>query len=245
MGLAYAGSGVSSVVATVVVWGSAKISDERQYCIPLAIQAGLPSVLFLVSCFLTESPTWLISKGRTEEARAKLLSLRKHNETMVEKEMHSIAEVLMEAAEAKSSARFQEILKRKNLIRTFMTSSYLPASQVCGQSLAISYSTVLFVQVGVSNAFQMTVLVFLLQFVGNLIGPFLADHLGRRRVALGGLVMLVLLDTSAGELACSGMASRPEKLALAALSCIFAFINAACIQSLWVTLKLHDQAIAD
>lgn len=246
VGLAYAGSGASSVLATVVVWASAKINSDRQYRIPLAVQAGLACVLLIASCFLTESPTWLISKGRNEDARKRLLSLRNHNERMVEKEMYSIAQVLLEASQAKSTVRFKEILNKKNWTRTFMASSYLPSSQVCGQSLAISYSTVLFVQAGVSDAFQMTVLVFLLQFVGNLIGPFLADRLGRRPVALSGLLMLLLLDTSAGGLACGGLGSRPEKLALAALSCIFAFINAACFQSLWVTPSImHDQGIAD
>ncbi|OIW22790.1 MFS transporter [Coniochaeta ligniaria NRRL 30616] len=231
-GLAYAGSGASSVISTVVVWGSAKLPDERQYRIPLAVQAALAGLLLFLSCFLTESPTWLISKGRDQDARAQLLRLRRQNEAMVDQEMHSIAAVLMEAAEANSAVRFKEILEKKNWARTFMASSYLPASQVGGQSLAISYSTVLLVQVGVSNPFQMTILVFLLQFLGNLIGPFLADFLGRRRVALSGLTMLVLLDAAAGGLACGGLTSNPELLALAALSCIFAFVNAATFQSL-------------
>lgn len=73
----------------------------------------------------------------------------------------------------------------------------------------------------------MTILVYLLQFLGNLVGPFLADSLGRRCVAVSGLVMLVLLDISAGGLACGGLTTKPELLALAASSCIFAFVNAA------------------
>ncbi|KAK4942050.1 hypothetical protein LTR10_018086 [Elasticomyces elasticus] len=232
VGLAYAGSGLTSVIATIIVWGSSKLSDERQYRIPLGVQAGFAGVLFVVTLFLTESPTWLVSKGRTEDARTRLLALRKNNEVMVEHELQSIAAVLMEAAEAKSTVRFKEILKKKNLTRTFLASSYLPASQVCGQGLAISYSTVLFVQAGVSNAFEMTMLVFLLQFVGNMIGPYLADRVGRRRTLVSGLVMLVLLDASAGGLACGGLTTKPELLGLAALSCIFAFINAASFQSL-------------
>lgn len=231
-GLAYAGAGASSVIATVVVWGSAKLPDARQYRIPLAVQAALAGLLLFLSCFLTESPTWLVSKGREKDARAHLLRLRGQNEAIVEQEIHSLVAVLSEANEAKSAVRFKEILERKNWVRTFMASSYLPASQVGGQSLAISYSTVLLVQAGVSNPLQMTILVYLLQFLGNMIGPFLADRLGRRRVALSGLTMIVLLDASAGGLACGGLATKPEILGLAALSCIFAFVNAASFQSL-------------
>lgn len=113
-----------------------------------------------------------------------------------------------------------------------MASSYLPAGQVGGQSLALTYSTVLFVQTGVGNAFLITILVFLLQFLGNMVGPFLSDRLGRRPVALGGIGLLVLLDFSAGGLACGGLKTNPQLLGLAALSCIFAFVNAASFQSL-------------
>lgn len=238
VGLANAGSGLASVIATIIVWGSGHLLDERSYRIPLGVQAGFASALFIVTLFVTESPTWLVSKGRTEDARVKLLSLRKRNEVMVERELHSIAAVLMEAAEAKSTVRFKEILQKKNLGRTFLASSYLPASQVCGQILAISYSTVLFVQAGVSNAFEMTILVFLLQFLGNSIGPYLADRLGRRRTLVSGLVMLVLLDFAAGGMACGGLTTKPRQLGLAALCCFFAFINAASFQSLYVTFPM-------
>ena len=232
VGLAFAGSGASSVIATVVVWGSAKLSDDRQYRIPFGVQAGWAAALLVASFFLTESPSWLISKGRHSDARARLLSLRSGNEMIVEREMHSIAAVLLETSETKSTVRFKEIFQRENWTRTFLASSYLPATQVCGQSLAISYSTVFFVQAGVSNPLQMTILVFLLQFLGNLIGPFLIDRLGRRHVAVTGISILILLDASAGGLAFSGLTTKPELLGLAAVSCVFAFVNAACFQCL-------------
>ncbi|KAL1894189.1 hypothetical protein Sste5346_005975 [Sporothrix stenoceras] len=231
-GMAAAGSGASSVIATVVVWGTAKLIDDRQYKIPLAVQAALAGLLFIMSLFLTESPAWLVSKGRIEDARTQLLKLRRQNEAIVDHEINSIAAVLAAASEAKSSVRFKEILARKNWARTFMASSYLPAGQVGGQSLAITYSTVLFVQAGVSNAFLMTILVFLLQFLGNMVGPFLSDRLGRRTIALGGISTLVVLDFTAGGLACGGLKTNPQILGLAALSCIFAFVNAASFQSL-------------
>ncbi|CAK7204017.1 hypothetical protein SEUCBS139899_006768 [Sporothrix eucalyptigena] len=232
-GLATAGSGASSVVATVVVWATSKLADKRQYQIPLAIQAALAAFLLILSWLLTESPSWLVSKGRLEDARSTLVKLR-GNEN-VEYELQSIASVLVAAAEAdaaKSVVRFKEILTRKNWARTFMASSYLPASQVGGQTLVVTYSTVLFVQAGVSNVFLMTILVFLLQFVGNSVGPYLADRLGRRILALGGIGLLVILDFSAGGLACAGLTSKPQLLGLAALSCIFAFVNAASFQCL-------------
>lgn len=235
-GLAFAGSGATSVAATIVVWASAKVADARQYRIPLIIQVTIPLTLTFLTCLLTESPTWLASKGRASDATIKLMSLRKQNGPMVEEEMQAVTDALATAAESRSTTRFAEILKRRNLTRTFVASSYLPFGQVCGQSLAISYSTVLFVQAGVSNAFAMTILVFALQLLGNLMGPFLADFVGRRYLALCGLSLLVLLDGSAGGLACGGLTTRSSTLGLAALSCIFAFVNAASLQSLYEPL---------
>jgi len=105
-------------------------------------------------------------------------------------------------------------------------------SQVGGQILVGTYSTVILVQSGVADPFKITILIFLLQFVGTVIGPFLLDKLGRRLVALVGFVFLFFIDIVAGALACAGLKTNSERLGLAALCIIFAFINSVCFQSL-------------
>lgn len=88
------------------------------------------------------------------------------------------------------------------------------------------------VQSGVADPFKITIIIFLLQFLGTLIGPFLLDMTGRRPVALIGFVILFIIDIVCGVLACAGLTTQSQKIGLAALCIIFSFINAVCFQSM-------------
>lgn len=232
VGFTVAGSGAVSVIATVLVWGTEKINDSRQYKIPLAVQAAAPALLFILSLALTESPIWLLSKGRAEEAKAKLASLRAGNMRVVEAEISSAVIGLRSHEATSREVNPLEILKKPNLERTLFAGALLCLSQVGGQILVGTYSTVILVQSGIGDPFKITILIFLLQFLGTLVGPFLVDKVGRRPVALVGFVCLFIIDIAAGALACAGLKTTSEGLGLASLCIIFAFINSVSFQSL-------------
>ncbi|RFU75025.1 mfs transporter, sp family, general alpha glucoside:h+ symporter [Trichoderma arundinaceum] len=232
VGFAIAGSGAVSVVATVVVWASAKILDKRQYIIPLAIQAAIPVLLLVLSFFLTESPIWLLSQGRTDAAKRSLNSLRGNNSALVELELTTATIALQSKNEKKTAFKWWEILKIGNLERTLSSAALLCLSQVGGQILVGTYSTVLLVQSGVSDPFKITIIIFLMQFAGTLLGPFLLDKFGRRTVALPGYIILFVLDLAAGSIACVGLTNKAKQLGLASLCIIFSFVNSISFQSM-------------
>lgn len=236
VGFTVAGSGVLSVIATVAVWASEKLTSHWQYTIPLLIQAVFPAGLFLLSLFLTESPMWLLSKGKQDAARRNLLLLRAGNASMVERELTLAAAALhssqSELSGQPEAAKAWEIVKPEHLERTISASALLCLSQVGGQILVQTYSTVILVQSGVADPFKITILIFLLQFLGTLVGPFLLDKIGRRPVALVGFLFLFAIDVVCGALACAGLTTKPQKVALAALCIIFAFINAVSFGSM-------------
>ncbi len=221
-----------SVIATVLVWGTEKINDTRQYKIPLAVQAAIPIVLLCLSFALTESSMWLLSKGRVQEAKANLASMRGGNMRLVDAELSSALIALRSQEETKVEMNAADILKKPNRERTISAGALLCASQVGGQVLVGTYSTVILVQSGVADPFKITILIFLLQFLGTVVGPFLIDKVGRRPVALIGFVLLFVIDIIAGALACSGLKTSSEKLGLASLSIIFSFFNSVSFQSL-------------
>ena len=158
--------------------------------------------------------------------------IRNKKSEIVEAEITMHQLVASRDAERLSKIRFWDILKRANLKRTLTAGALLSASQVGGQVLVLSYSTVILVQSGVGDPFQVTVIITCLQFLGTLIGPVLVDKIGRRFVALCGFSILLLLNLAAGSLASAGLTTEPRRNALAGVLIVFGFFNAVSFQSL-------------
>jgi MFS family permease len=232
IGFCSAGVAAVAVAATTVVWGTQKINDDRSFKIPLAIQAACPVLFGLLTLLCPESPVWNIQHGNVDVARSTLMSIRNQQANVVEAEisMHKLA--IAHDAERQSTVRFWDILRRVNLKRTLTAGALLSASQVGGQVLVLSFSTVILVQSGVGNPFQVTVIITCLQFLGTLVGPVLVDKLGRRIVALWGFSILFVLNLSAGSLAAAGLNTEPKQTALASVLIVFGFFNAVSFQSL-------------
>ncbi|KAH6675974.1 MFS transporter [Halenospora varia] len=232
VGFCVAGTAATGVIATAIVWGTEKINNSLQYRIPLAIQAGLPGLLAILTLLCTESPTWLALQGRTDEARNNLAALRPKNEALVQAEFAHLLVAVNEDKTRRAEAKFWDILNKKNIKRTMTAGALLPLYQVSGIILSSTYSTVILVQSRVSDPFRMTIVLNCLAFIGVIVGPTMQDIVGRRPVALVGFTIMMLLDFAAGGLACAGLTTEHEKLALAGMVIVFTFFANACFNPL-------------
>jgi hypothetical protein len=223
---------VVAIIATTIVWGTEKINDSRQYKVPLAIQAACPVAFGILMLLCYESPLWYIQNGKLDEARRALMALRNNATEIVETELSLYRAAVDAERQRREQSRFWDILNRTHLQRTLTAGALLCSSQVGGQILMQTYSTVILVQSGVANLFQITIIITCLQFLGTMIGPVLVDKVGRRPVALVGFSILFVLDIAAGSLAAAGLTTKGQQLGLAAVFIIFAFFNAASFQSL-------------
>lgn len=232
VGFCVAGVAAVSVLATTIVWATEKISDERQYKVPLAVQAACPVALGLLTFLCSETPVWYIQNDWVDQARTTLMALRNNKTEIVEAEvsMHLVAAA--EDAARRSQTHFWDILNRQNLKRTLTAGALLSSSQVGGQILIGTYSTVILVQSNVANPFEITIIITCLQFLGTIVGPTLVDKVGRRPVALVGFSILFVLNMAAGGLAAAGLTTQGQRLGLAAVFIIFGFFNAASFSSL-------------
>ncbi len=221
-----------AVIATTIVWATERLNDRRQYMIPLAIQAAFPVAFGLLTLLCHESPLWFIQHGKMDQARESLMALRSNTSESVETELSLFKAAVEADRERREKSRFWDILDRANLKRTLTSGALLCSSQVGGQILMLTYSTVILVQSGVANPFEITIIITCLQFLGTIIGPTLVDKVGRRPVALVGFSILFVLNMAAGSLAATGLKTKSQSLGLAAVFIIFAFFNAASFQSL-------------
>ena len=200
--------------------------------IPLAVQAACPVVLGLLTLLVPESPAWYVKLGKEDAARNVLMSLRNNEAHIVDAELRMFQQALTTEAERTHNIHFWHILNRENLERTLTAGALLSTAQVGGQILVGTYSTVILVQSGVGNPFQITIIITCLQFLGTIVGPPLVDRVGRRPVALVGFTILLFLNLAAGSLAAAGLTTERQRLALASVFIVFAFFNAVSFQSL-------------
>jgi hypothetical protein len=221
-----------AIIATTIVWATEKINDERQYKVPLAIQAACPVAFGCLTFLCAESPLWYIQHDKLDQARRTLMALRNNVTEIVEMELSMGLAVVRAEEQRQQRVRFWDILSPAHLKRTLTAGALLCSSQVGGQILILQYSTVILVQSGVANPFEITIIITCLQFLGVVIGPVFVDKAGRRPVALVAFPILFVLNMSAGGLAAAGLTTKGQQLGLAAVFIIFAFFNAVSFQSL-------------
>jgi hypothetical protein len=68
---------VGAIIAAWTVFGTVKYTSDAAWRIPVGMQAAMPVIQFALIFCLPESPRWLLSKDRPDEALAVLVKVSK------------------------------------------------------------------------------------------------------------------------------------------------------------------------
>ncbi|KAJ7285303.1 quinate permease [Mycena rebaudengoi] len=171
-------------------------SSRKQWMIPMAIQLIPGALLLIFSGFLLETPRWLRSKGRKEEADKNLSILRnlpKDHVYILQENMMTDDQLAVEAAKTHGGsigARLHEILLpgiRNRLLMCFMLFLFQNGT---GINAINYYSPTVFKSIGINgtNTGLFTTGIFgIVKNVATLIWLlFLIDRFGRRPLLLYG-----------------------------------------------------------
>jgi MFS family permease len=90
-------------------------------------------------------------------------------------------------------------------------------------SLTTTYGVVILIAAGVSDPFRWQILTAVLALVGLIVGGILNDKIGRRPLAIGGLILVAILDFAAGGVSFTGLVTSQQGLAMAGISIVIAF----------------------
>lgn len=150
-----------------------------------------PGLIFFGGSFmLSETPRWLVRKGKTDEA---LKALRRSvPEDEAQREM---AEMQQLAHESRSnSASSESLFRRKYVVPFVLACIVLSLTQTTGINSVLSYLVVILRQAGMSasHATQGDVLVKLVNCTTTLLAVFLVDRKGRRfllRIGTAGIIV--------------------------------------------------------
>ena len=157
-----------------------------------------PGILFVIgSLMLSESPRWLLKRGRREAAYAALLRSRTTEQSDLElREMQELA--TSAGSKDASATRIREsLLRRKYVIPFLLACIILACNQTTGINSIIAYNTNILLQSGLSDlaAHVGYVLFTFVNFFVTLVGVALVDRKGRKfllSIGTAGIILSML-----------------------------------------------------
>jgi sugar porter (SP) family MFS transporter len=156
-----------------------------------------PGVIFFLGAFaLSESPRWLVRRGKTAEALAALRRATSEEEAQLEmREMEALAQQNVDQVAAKSTG---SLLQRKYVIPFVLACIILAFNQATGINSVLGYLVIILKQAGMtaSHATQGDVAVKVLNCVMTIVAVALVDRKGRKfllKMGTGGIVIALAL----------------------------------------------------
>ncbi|KAH8631148.1 hypothetical protein IG631_12830 [Alternaria alternata] len=205
---------VGGTIAAFVTFGTRNIESDWAWRIPSILQLLLPLVALPGLLMTPESPRWLVSVDRSEQARTILTTYHAGGDpilALVEYEMVEITTAI-HLESTLDDASYAELFKTAgNRRRLFISVSLGIFSQWCGNGVVSYYLAIVLRTVGITSVTHQTLIAGLLQ-VWNLlfsVGAALSvDRLGRRPLFLASagvmLVAYILVTSLSGAFAESG-----------------------------------------
>ncbi|KAJ5620926.1 hypothetical protein N7510_004910 [Penicillium lagena] len=187
--------------ATIAAWvtlGTLTIKSNWSWRAVSLIQM-FPSVISLgLTWWVPESPRWLISRGRTEEAFKILVENHcggNESDPLASFEFNEIQKTLTFEKENSSGSWFDLIRTRGNRYRTYIVLTCSVASQASGQTLIGYYLVVVLTGVGVTDPRTQSIIngcLTMWNMGWAFWGAFVVDKFGRRTMMLGSLTGMLL-----------------------------------------------------
>src|SRR5215210_2830021 len=199
--------------------------------------AMIPSVILLVGMyFMPETPRWLVSRGREDQARDVLLQSRTEEEA--EKEIRDIKEV-----ERREEGGLRELMAPWVRPALIVAIGLAVFQQIIGINTIIYYAPTTLTNVGYGNAAAIyaNLVIGAINVLMTLVAIRIIDSTGRKPLLLGGLVGMIVSLTVLGlsTLLLSEPSSPTDAVAIITLLCLASFIisfAATWGPTVWVVL---------
>lgn len=143
----------------------------------------LPGVMFVIGSFLvTESPRWLVKRGKIDIARSALLRSRAQGQAEIELAEMQHNAVGEAAGKSSSGAARGSLLSRKYVIPFLLACVILACNQATGINSIIGYNATILIQAGLNDAqaHMGYVILTLVNFVMTMGAVALVDKKGRK-----------------------------------------------------------------
>ncbi|KAJ3091359.1 hypothetical protein HK100_007197 [Physocladia obscura] len=200
-GIYNTGWGVGSVPASIILLGTYVDTSDFAWRLPVGVQA-LYSGIVLVGClFIPESPRWLMSKGREDEARKFLVHYHGNDiedHPIVELTMSEMREALADEIRQNSGSYMALFKGRPMIYRFWLIIAIAFFSQYAGNWLAGGFTVITNAQFGFKTAEQqlgLSIATSALGFIFAQIGAAYCERIGRRPLIIYGTLGFIICWT--------------------------------------------------
>ncbi|KAJ5820027.1 hypothetical protein N7474_005618 [Penicillium riverlandense] len=158
--------------------------DPYNFRTPIYTQWAMVGAIGFIFVLLPESPWWLVSKGKLEQA-AKILKRYNGNvkeysvDEQIEVMTATVAEERLVAERNREEDRWA-VFRGRNLIRFIIAGWPKIAQQFVGLAVFNTYATYFFQYAGFQDPFQVTMILSCVQLISMILSASLTDQFGRR-----------------------------------------------------------------
>ncbi|KAK3045494.1 hypothetical protein LTR09_012924 [Extremus antarcticus] len=250
------GLACGTLTAACICFGTSHIQNDWAWRTPVLLQIPLALVYGIGIQGFPESPLWLLTKGRTEEARRSFARFydKDPQSEAITAQLREV-ELYIEVEKSRSSTTsWTELFHRSYVRRSLISLLVAVTAPFSGIPLVGSYAAVFLSANGVSQPFLIQVCLGVCGVVGAACGPGVVEYGGRRFAALFGFAcMSVCMLIFSAVASATGESTLVARNVLVAFLCIWFFFYASCISSShWlvaaevhsIRLRTYGQAMA-
>ncbi|SCU82866.1 LAMI_0C01178g1_1 [Lachancea mirantina] len=175
-------------------YGTKNYSNCVQWRVPLGLCFAWALFMIGGMTFVPESPRFLVEVGRMEEAKR---SIAKSNKVSIEDpavqgELDMI-NAGVEAERLAGSANFKELFSTKTKVfqRLIMGILIQSLQQLTGDNYFFYYGTIIFNSVGLTDSFQTSIVIGIVNFASTFVSIYTVERFGRRKCLLWGACTMV------------------------------------------------------
>ncbi|PWY69341.1 sugar transporter [Aspergillus eucalypticola CBS 122712] len=227
---------VGGTVAAWVVFASRTYSSSWAWRLPSVLQALVPVIGLPGFLLAPESPRWLISVGRTEEARAILTRYHAagdESSPLVAYEFSEITSTIHAEQEAHSSGSYIEMVKTPgNRWRLMISITLGLFAQWTGNGVISYYLSLILDSIGITAVRDQTLISACLQMwdlIFAVLGAFLIDNFGRRPLFLSSAGIMFVSYVLVTALSGSFQTTNNSATGAAVIPFLFIYFSGYCI----------------